>query len=290
MVEVVVVMLAFQFRVCICLCDRLPCHHSRGAEAANAALSKRVLEAEDTKRGRKQRTQAEKEKVEALVADESGEPGLARQVREVYDLAEQDYRQTRVDEARAELARATGREEFYTKSAVSFLVNCLTLGGCMVGLLPLYYLNSDWSDCPTVVPSDYAPAYTLTGCSDPAHCGTFRRDPQMTCDCAPVYRLPNRNVVLFRREMSASYYGDIEQQWVVAPSVYRYQCASGQGVHLESGANFELQTEPTHPGYAGWKHCAAQQSQSRRRRSSRRSSGSLRQCESVDIQVVANEG
>ena len=70
----------------------------------------------------------------------------------------------------------------------------------MVTLMP-WYFGGCWGHASGISASDYAAAYTFSGCTDPTHCGTFVRTSS-TCDCgAPVYQLPSADgdgAVLYR--------------------------------------------------------------------------------------------
>ena len=115
--------------------------------------------------------------------------------------------------------------------------------------------------------SSFAEAYTLSGCTNPDHCGTFRRvaarcasgdycpggqyelsstDPSL-CGGAPVYQKGGADgPVLWRREYSAG-----RTAWLVGASsaletCYRYP----GGAYLGSATKYQAGGPPTAPAYS----------------------------------------
>ena len=124
----------------------------------------------------------------------------------------------------------------------------------------------------------FAESYTVEGCSDPAHCGVFRRvdahcttgsydrcpggehangnSDETKCDGAPVYQrvgegggVDGGGPVLYR------YYGNGYTAWYVGPSDALADCDGG-GNYLQLGSNQgPTGGAPTDPGYSagdGW--------------------------------------
>eukprot|EP01046_Picozoa_sp_COSAG06_P012109 COSAG06_NODE_700_length_12958_cov_24.639941_3_plen_437_part_00 len=129
------------------------------------------------------------------------------------------------------------------------------------------------------LPDGFAESYTVRGCSNPAHCGVFRRvdahctdttsdwcpggqwangnSDETKCDRAPVYQrvgegggVDGGGPVLYRGYYSADY-----TFWKVGPSYHLADCADYDG-YLLSGLNQgPTGGAPTDPGYSaggGW--------------------------------------
>ena len=125
------------------------------------------------------------------------------------------------------------------------------------------------------LPDGFAESYTVEGCSNPAHCGVFRRvdahcdtgsgncpggqyangnSDETKCDGAPVYQrvgegggVDGGGPVLYR------YYNGDHTTWYVGPSDALNDC---RGAYLASDSNpGPLGDAPTAPGYnngGGW--------------------------------------
>ena len=126
----------------------------------------------------------------------------------------------------------------------------------------------------------FAESYTVEGCSNPAHCGVFRRvdahctdttnghcpggeyangnSDETKCDGAPVYQrvgeggaVDGGGPVLYRW-----YYADDTTQWSVGPSYHLADCWGYSNDYLRSGSNQgPTGGAPTDPGYSagdGW--------------------------------------
>ena len=127
------------------------------------------------------------------------------------------------------------------------------------------------------LPDGFAESYTVEGCSNPAHCGVFRRvDAHCTgtdshcpggayangnsddtkCDGAPVYQrvgegggVDGSGPVLYRYYSSADY-----TRWYVGPSNVLASCG-GSGYLLSGSNRGPTGGAPTAPGYSagdGW--------------------------------------
>eukprot|EP01046_Picozoa_sp_COSAG06_P021104 COSAG06_NODE_1571_length_9064_cov_22.348689_2_plen_171_part_00 len=139
------------------------------------------------------------------------------------------------------------------------------------------------ADASSPLPDGFAESYTVEGCSNPAHCGVFRRvDAHCTdtslghcpggdyangnsddtkCDGAPVYQrvgegggVDGGGPVLFRY-----YYGGSTTSWAVGSSDALADCAGGGDylTYLQSLGSNQGPTggAPTAPGYSagdGW--------------------------------------
>ncbi len=135
------------------------------------------------------------------------------------------------------------------------------------------------AEAPPLDADGFAESYTVEGCSNPAHCGVFRRvdahctDPygyghcpggeyangnsdETKCDGAPVYQrvgegggVDGGGPVLYR-----TYYSGDYTYWYVGPSDRLADC--GGSSYLRSGSNQgPTGGAPTDPGYSagdGW--------------------------------------
>jgi hypothetical protein len=84
-------------------------------------------------------------------------------------------------------------------------------------------------------PSGPPDEYVISGCADPAHCGTFVRS-NWTCDHTPVYQNAESGNALFRTNEGG---GDLLSKWIVGPSPHAadHRCDSPSDVrnnYLES--------------------------------------------------------
>ena len=123
---------------------------------------------------------------------------------------------------------------------------------------------------------EYAETYTLTGCSDPDHCGVFRRvaarctggdgaarascpggqyefsgnrDPTL-CAGAPVYqRGGDDGPVMFRYDTTAVY-GSVYSRWKVGDSTALESCDSGTYL-ISAESNQPSGGPPTDLAYSG---------------------------------------
>lgn len=172
---------------------------------------------------------------------------------------ERDVKQTtelqhRIDEKRAEENVAQRWAPIWCCVAV-----LATISFALV--LPVVYDNTCWGYTATTRPSDYATAYTLSGCSDPNHCGTFLRTDS-TCDCAPVYLMPSADgdgVFLYRQSWNEG------SRWYVGltPCTYwnNHYLQSGQADKPRTPDHEEYSATPrttsTPPLYR-WERCTSQ--------------------------------
>eukprot|EP01045_Picozoa_sp_COSAG04_P022762 COSAG04_NODE_2618_length_3845_cov_7.274693_3_plen_266_part_00 len=179
---------------------------------------------------------------EAIAAARSQQRKNDMRENDADDADKARLRQTR-ERREAQLGDARNRAGYhrdpgYHRDIALFIL----VGGIFGGIaLVVVYHETCWGHAPDTRLSDYAEAYTLSGCDDPTHCGTFL-PIDSTCDCgAPVYQLPSADgdgVVLYR------YFEDIwpscvfcspphRSYWVVS-SLRDYESDSYSDCTLES--------------------------------------------------------
>eukprot|EP01045_Picozoa_sp_COSAG04_P022764 COSAG04_NODE_2618_length_3845_cov_7.274693_5_plen_326_part_00 len=144
-------------------------------------------------------------------------------------------------------------------------ITCVGADSCSAGAC-------DCTDDHTGSFCQWPPAFNVSGCSDPAHCGIFLRT-NSTCNQAPVFQLPsgsaNGTTLYSAGEGGQHHYS--YNRWLVGPSARVEDCSQDRHHYYRSDQapktyEYDPLTDdwqevqphgPTHPGYGSWRRCTS---------------------------------